>query len=355
MVSFKADGHPLLIGSIPMDDHEQATRLVLDHTAKIPLWVQLPCYRDEGMIRQFMPGLPGFTESSEKNMLDSSSDDFDQEYLTFFEDFLAASESGENLTDTRFAFNETSGKGFFEFLRQVDENPDIFLALKGQVTGPISFGTAVKDENNKDIFYHDQLKDAAVKKLAMNAKWQAQEYRKRNKLPIIFLDEPALTGFGTSAYITITKEDVIDSLEEIIAEIHAQDGLAGIHVCGNTEWGMLLSSNVDIISFDAFSYFDRFILYPDLLKTYLEKGKLLAFGIVPTHKADVVNEQTAEGLADMLSDQFSRLSEITKITPDQILSQSFVTPSCGTGSLDLASARKVLALTKAVSEIVRQA
>ncbi|MCK5838147.1 MAG: hypothetical protein KAH09_12855, partial [Desulfobacula sp.] len=246
------------------------------------------------------------------------------------------------------------GKGFFEFLRQVNKKGSPDTALKGQVTGTITFGTAVKDENDKDIFYNNQLKDAAIKKLALNARWQAKEFSKRGAVPIIFIDEPALAGFGTSAYITITKEDVTQSIEEIIREIHAEKGLAGVHVCANTEWDLLLGSTIDIISFDAFSFFDKFILYPDMIKTYLEQGKLLAWGIVPTDKAGVIAAQTPQGLIQLLHEQMDVLSIKTGIDKQTILSQSFITPSCGTGSIDLDSARTVLRLTKEVSAAFRQ-
>ncbi|WP_232367070.1 hypothetical protein [Desulfocicer vacuolatum] len=33
---------PLLVGSLPMEDHQKATGLMLEHTPEIPLWVQLP-------------------------------------------------------------------------------------------------------------------------------------------------------------------------------------------------------------------------------------------------------------------------------------------------------------------------
>ncbi len=354
MKNFKANGLPLLIGSLPMDSHEEATKLVLDHTPDIPLWVQLPLYKKEGMINQFLPGLPGFTNEIEKSLLDTSKPEFDEEFLAFFEEYLSITESGADIGTSRFALSGSRGKGFFEFLRQVDEKGSPFIALKGQVTGPITFGTAVKDENDKDIFYNDQLKDAAIKKLALNARWQAREFSKRGAIPIIFIDEPALAGFGTSAYITITKEDVIQSIEEIIRAIHAENGLAGVHVCANTEWDMLLGSKLDIISFDAYSFFDRFILYPEMIKAYLEQGKLLAWGIVPTSKPEVITVQTTQGLVQLLHDQMDELSGKTGIDKETIISQAFITPSCGTGSLDLDSAKTVLKLTKEVSTAFRQ-
>jgi hypothetical protein len=354
MENFKANGLPLLIGSLPMDNHEEATKLVFDYIPDIPLWVQLPRYKEEGMISQFLPGLPGFTHKAEKNLLDTSKSDFDEEFLAFFEEYLSITESGADIETSRFALSGSRAKGFVEFLKQVDEKDSPFIALKGQVTGPITFGTAVKDENDKDIFYNDQLKDAAIKKLALNAGWQAREFSKRGAVPIIFIDEPALAGFGTSAYITITKEDVIQSIEEIVREIHAQHGLAGVHICANTEWDMLLGSKLDIISFDANSFFDRFILYPEMIKAYLEQGKFLAWGIVPTDKPEVIAAQTTQGLVQLLHDQMDELSDKTGIDKETIISQSFITPSCGTGSIDLDSAKTVLKLTKEVSAAFRQ-
>jgi methionine synthase II (cobalamin-independent) len=354
MTDFKANALPLLIGSLPMDNHEKATKLVLDHTPDIPLWVQLPLYKEEGMINQFLPGLPGFTGEIEKNVLDTAKPGFDEEFIAYFEDYLSVSESGADVGASRFALSGSRAKGFFEFLRQIDEKGTPFTALKGQITGPITFGTAVKDENDKDIFYNDQLKDAAIKKLAMNARWQAKEFSKRGAIPIIFIDEPALAGFGTSAYITITKKDVTQSIEEIVLEIHAQNGLAGVHVCANTEWDMLLGSKIDIISFDAYSFFDKFILYPEMIRAYLDQGKILAWGIVPTAKAEVIAAQTTQGLVQLLHEQMDELSEKTGIDKKTIVSQSFITPSCGTGSLDLDSARTVLKLTREVSDSFRR-
>ncbi len=354
MKTFKPNALPLLIGSLPMTDHTAALKLVFDHTPDIPLWVQLPLYKEEGMISQFLTGLPGFAGGTEKNLLDTSKPGFDNEMVSFFEDYLALADSGEDLSSSRFALSGSRGKGFFEFLRQVDKKGGPFIALKGQVTGPITFGTAVKDENDKDIFYHDQLRDAAIKKLAMNARWQAKEFSKRGALPIIFLDEPALAGFGTSAYITISKADVTLCIEEISREIHSERGLTGVHVCANTEWDMLLGSDIDIISFDAFSYFDKFILYPEMIRSFLNQGKILAWGIVPTAKPELVSAQNTPGLTRLLHDQMDELSQKTGIDKKTILSQTFVTPSCGTGSLDLESAKKVLRLTREVSEAFRK-
>ncbi|MCK5099257.1 MAG: hypothetical protein KAR45_14200, partial [Desulfobacteraceae bacterium] len=210
MKNFKPNCLPVLIGSLPMNNHKEATELIFEYTPEIPLWPQLPMFKEEGMMEQFMSGLPGLVQKDGKSYLDTEKQGFDEEYLAFFEEYLAVSEEGADIESSIFPFTPETGKGFKEFLRQVDEKLDKkevpCVALKGQVTGPVTFGTAVKDQNDRSIFYNDQLREAFVKKLAMNAKWQAKEYGKRGAVPIIFIDEPSLAGFGTSAYITITKE-----------------------------------------------------------------------------------------------------------------------------------------------------
>ncbi len=355
MTSFKANARPVLVGSLPMTDHDAATRLVMEYTPEIPLWVQLPQFLEEGMINQFLPGLPGLAEQGDKIFIDTGQADFDEQFLAFFEDYLALAEPGADLDGSRFTFTKQTGKGFAEFIRQVDSSPALFPALKGQVTGPITFATAVKDQQGKDIFYNDQLREAAVKHLALNAGWQARTFAQRGATPIIFLDEPALAGFGTSAYITITREDVMACINEIVTVIHRENGLAGVHVCANTEWDMLLETSIDIINFDAFSYFDRFILYPKQIKAFMAKGGILAMGIVPTEKADVIGAQTLDGLTRMFDNQISQLTGILGMDRQAILEQVLITPSCGTGSLDLDSAKRVLALTRDLSAAVRKA
>jgi len=358
MNDFKPKCLPVLIGSLPIKDHKEATELIFKYTPEIPLWPQLPMYKEEGMKEQFLPGMPGLVHNDGKSYLDTTKQGFDEEYLAFFEEYFAVSEGEAELGDSVFSFTPETGKGFNEFLRQIDERIDNknepCIALKGQVTGPITFGTSVKDQDDRSIFYNDQLKEAFVKKLAMNAKWQAQEFEKRGALPIIFIDEPSLAGFGTSAYITITKQDVTETIEEIVDAVHSEKGLAGVHVCANTQWDVLLESKIDVISFDAYSYFEKFILFPGEISKYITRGSCLAWGIVPTHSEDIIGNESIESLFEKFEEQLVHAEEIG-IDKQLLLEHIFIAPSCGTGSISFAAAKKVLELTRGLSERVRQA
>ncbi len=227
------------------------------------------------------------------------------------------------------------------------------MAVKGQITGPVTFGTGLNDQNKKAIFYDDRLRDAAVKILAMKAGWQVRTLSKFGCPVILFFDEPALTGFGSSAFISISREDIEACFDEVIEAVHAEGGLAGIHVCANAEWPLILESTADIVSFDAYSYFDRFLLYPDELRKFFESGKIVAWGIVPTLNAEDVEKETTDSLVALWEERIEKVESLG-IERSIILSQSLITPSCGTGSLSLEHATKVLRLTKEVSEQIRK-
>lgn len=353
MRKLPANSLPLLIGSVPVDSHDAATRLVFEYTPDIPLWAQLPMYASEGMVEQFIDGLPGLVRKNGKPYIDSESADFDSEMVAFFEEYIAVSENGQDPGSSRFALAAEKRRGFDALLRYIDTLPKKPFAVKGQVTGPVTFGTGVTDQNDRAIFYDDQLRDIMVKHLSMNALWQARTFSALGAVPIVFIDEPALAGFGTSAYITITRDAVMNSIGEIARAIHQEGGFAGVHVCANTEWDLLLQSDIDIISFDAYHYFERLMLYPDQIRAFIEKGGILAWGIVPTLNPEDIRTETVESLLMKFYDQMEQVAA-TGIDRSTVLGQCFITPSCGTGPLTIELAKKVMALTRDLSFVVRE-
>jgi hypothetical protein len=351
--NFSANGLPLLIGSLPLRDHTEGVELVFEYTPEIPLWVQLPAFREEGMIAQFQPGFPGLTVKTEKSFIDTSDSSFEEDILGFYEDFLAVSENETDINGSRFAMDGNAARGFFAFTKHLCSLPERPLAVKGQVTGPITFGLGLCDQNGKAIFYDDQLRDVAVKLLAQKARWQVKMLSEFGSKIIIFFDEPALAGFGSSAMISVSREEVASCFDSVIGPVHNEGGLAGIHVCANADWSLILESEADIISFDAYSFFDKLMLYPNHVRRFIESGKILAWGIVPTLNSDDIEKETAESLVARWEAQ-SVAIETLGFDRSAILAQTFITPACGTGALTLELANKVMALTRHVSDTLRK-
>ncbi len=350
---FRPNGLPVFIGSLPMAEHEEAFKLVLEYTPEIPLWTQLPLHKAEAMVVQFMSGLPGLCSSEDSLYIDTAGDDFDSDLLQFYEDYMAVVEENSDLSDSRFVLEEDTAKGFFVFMESLKRRSAPPVAVKGQIIGPFTFCTAISDQNKKAIFYDEQIKDAAVKLLALKARWQARELSQFGRPVIIFIDEPALAGFGSSEFITVSRDEITQNLEEVIAAVHTEGGLVGVHVCANTDWSLILDSSADIVSFDAYSYFDRFILYSDQIKEFLDAGKIIAWGMVPTLKTDELENATTESLVNQWKQKAAQVEKLG-IDSDQLISQSLITPSCGAGSLNTGLTIKVLRLTQEISDQIRQ-
>ena len=350
---FQPDLRPALIGSLPMKDHAAATRLVFDYVPEIPLWVQLPVYKEEGMVAQFLTGFPGVRHKGDKTYIDTGDVAFETEVVDFYEEYLAVAENESLLADSRFALGENTARGFFEFLKQAPTRAEQLFAAKGQITGPFTFATSVVDAADRAVFYDDQLRDIAVKLIAMKARWQARRLAELGKPVVIFFDEPGLTAFGSSAFISISREAVMDCFNEVFAAVHAEGALAGVHVCANAEWSIILDSEADIVSFDAYSFFDKFILYADSLRSFLKRGNILAWGIVPTSDPEKIHGESIDALFDRWTKQADRIEQLG-VDRTVIRAQSLITPSCGTGSLDLDSARRVLELTAGLSRRLRE-
>ena len=350
--TFQANCLATLIGSLPLTDHGKASDLILEYTPEIPFWAQLPVHKKEGMMVQFTPGLPGFCSDDGDGFVNTDSDSYPNELLEFFEDYMAVIEGNIELDTSRFALQEDSARGFFMFWDRLQTLATPPIAVKGQITGPFTFGIGIVDQNKRPIFYDPQLRDTAVKLLAMKARWQAHRLSRLNRPVLIFFDEPALAGIGSSEFTSISNDDIRQCFEEVCEAVHLEGGLAGVHICANTDWSLVLESSVDIVSFDAYAYFDRFILYPDQIKKFLESGKILAWGIVPTLNAEELERETLASLLNQWDEQVKWFESIG-IDQQMLKSQSLITPSCGTGSLSIDLAKKVLRLTRGVSQEIR--
>ncbi len=352
MSSFKPHCLPLLIGSLPTTSHQEATDLIFQSTPDLPLWPQLPVFAEEGMIRQFLPGLPGLTEALGKLCIDTDSPAGEADLLAFYEEYLLVAEDSSPLETSRFLLGRTEAPGFYTFLDAARASQGRLAGLKGQTTGPITFCTGLVDRRGRAIFYNDQLRDAAVKHLAMKARWQVRKMREICSRTIMFFDEPGLAGLGSSAFITITHDDIIACLTEVFDGVRAENGLTGVHVCANTEWSVVFESGVDIVSFDAYSFFDKLILYPDHLVRFFQAGGILASGIVPT-TPEFIDAETTDSL---VARWFGQTEQLQKLGIDraQVFAQTLITPSCGTGAVSMAQTKRVLHLTQTVAEKIRR-
>jgi methionine synthase II (cobalamin-independent) len=333
---------PSHIGSMPHADPAVACDLTFQHFPRLPAWPQLPRRSPlENMYTQFSERFPGIVVEPENNRLyvnreNDLDPELEQLYLAYLED------------DTAFgALSPDYAAGLYTFLERAPAQSKEFLAVKGQVTGPVSWGLQVGDQNRRPILYDEILADAVAKFLRLKATWQEKKLEEILATTIIFVDEPYMANFG-SALIPIQRDQVITLVEEVLSGI---EGLKGTHCCGNTDWSILLETSIDIISFDAYGYGHTLALYPDAVRTFLDRGGIIAWGIAPNN--DHILHETADSLLGHLERAWGHL-ERKGIPREQIISASLITPACGTGTMSVEMAERALELTEQVSRLAQE-
>jgi hypothetical protein len=190
-----------------------------------------------------------------------------------------------------------------------------------------------------------------VQGLTAQARAQCRRLGASGRRVILFVDEPYLSSFG-SATIPVSEADVIDCLDAVTAGIAAEGAVPGVHCCGNTDWSLLTRTSAQIINFDAYSYLEGLTLYPAELAAFFARGGALAWGIVPTD-AEALAAATADDLIDRLQAGLDRLASAGH-DPDLLRHRCLVTPACGTGTLSITLAERAIALTRQVSDGLRQ-
>ena len=338
MTPFKPQLLPMAMGSMPHIKPEKAWEITLRHFPEFPAWPQLPARSFlENMYTQFSGGFPGIVLQNDRIFVDRTQD-LDSETEELYINYLADNVDAFGVTE-EYAAGLWSAKDAL-----ADESP---VALKGQITGPISWGLMVVNQDRRPVLYDDMLADLVARHLRMKARWQEAFLSQFVEQTIIVVDEPYMSAFG-SAFVALDRPLVLELLEETFAGI---SGLSGIHCCGNTDWGLLLDTSVDILSLDAYQYSSTLALYPGELGAFLERRGIIAWGIVPS--GNEIEAETAESLLERL-DAAIRALESKGLSRERLLESALITPSCGTGRLLPVVAERVLAMTREVSTLARE-
>lgn len=349
-MDFEANCRATGIGSFPHTDIDEAWKLMKENFTEIPFWPQLPqrsLYED--MMVQFSEKIPGIVIRDGKLSV-SKDGKFMSDVEKFYEDYLSGDLG-------KFGVSRTYAEGLYKLLESKEEIINMY-AIKGQVTGPFSLGMSITDQAKRSILYDNILRDVLIKDVAMMARWQEKKLKEVFTRAIIFIDEPYLSAFG-SAIFNISRDEIIKGLDEIYSGLSI---LKGTHCCGNTDWALLLSTAVDIISFDAYQYALNLSLYAEEVKSFIRRGGIIAWGIVPTFQdilgivpasEDKIDNETVQSLISRLEEGMQLL--VGKgLDLEELLHSALITPSCGFGLQTIERAERIVKITNELSNTLKK-
>jgi len=338
------------VGSMPHTNPDEAVDLIVSTLNKAVHAPQLSqADPREQMWIQFTEGLPRFRVDLERlsYYFDTSGDPISdvEEFYTHYFDVVAGGPADH------FAVGPEYGRGIHCLLALLRKEGVKRPFIKVQVTGPLSFGMTVTDESKRPIFYHPLFRDVAVKGMGLKAAWLLDQFKPFAEQVIVFFDEPSLSAYGSSAFLGVSREDVTDSLDDVIGMVTQRGGIAGIHCCGNTDWGILMSTSAQIVNFDAVDYMETIAIYSRELPVFLARGGVLAWGAV--RNTEVVLGETVDDVIRRVRNGL-RLLENNGVDTAALKNKMILTPACGCAGLSLEATKKVYAILSQLDSKARE-
>ncbi|MDG7042264.1 MAG: hypothetical protein JRN22_04365, partial [Nitrososphaerota archaeon] len=265
MIEWEANCQTTAMGIMPHTDIKRAIELAL--SLDIPFWPQLPkvsFYED--MYVQSSQNFPGIVVEAETQRVVFDNARFEEEVTTYSQrmgdpDIFTLSRE-YSAVYRRFLENDLSG----------------YQAIRGQLTGPVSFGFKIVDENSRPIIYNEEIRNILFDFIQRKANTQYQELRQKNRNAFVWLDEPGLGWVfnSLSGYNDVqTKRDYLDFMNGL-------QGPKALHLCANVNLPYLLELGVEILSFDAYQIQTMPREYAVTVAKFLNKGGVICWGIVPT-------------------------------------------------------------------------
>ncbi|MEW5913553.1 MAG: hypothetical protein AB1814_13415 [Thermodesulfobacteriota bacterium] len=319
MGAFLPGGMAATLHILPFRDVELACRHMLALFPRAPSVPRLSL-----SVRMYMDGLPCLVVDQAKRRLLfdlERSQELERFYQACLEDDL-----------DHFALDRRHAPGFYRLLEMLAAAPPPELALVHlELPGPVTWGLSLADSHSgRAAWYDPVMREVLVKALSMKARWQEREVQRA--LPgvgtMVTLGEPSL-GMVQSAYGSMSAEEVVANLAEVLAEVQ---GLACVHCCSNMDWSLLMKAGVGVINFDAYQYADKLALYAGPLREYLERGGLLAWGIVPVNPDKLAGEDQ-DSLRERLELALVLVARAVGRGVPYLVQRSFITPCCTPSTL----------------------
>jgi len=309
MVAFEARCSTTAMGIMPHRDVDRALELAL--SLDIPFWPQLPkvsLYED--MYVQASQNFPGIAIDFDKERLAFDTARFEQELDEYFVKM--------DIADT-FALTAEYSRVFHEFLSRELQG---YKAIRGQVTGPVSFGLKVLDEDLKPIIYNEEARTILFDFIQRKVNIQYQELSKKNTNAFVWVDEPGL-GYVFSGFSGYNEQHAREDYHKFVEGL---EGPKGLHLCAEVNLPYLLELGVEILSFDAYQIEFMPREYAGSVAEFIKSGGIISWGIIPTESTALAT-QTPETLAAILSKYWEVISESASLTLNQIAKQALVAPA----------------------------
>jgi hypothetical protein len=296
------------MGILPHRDMAKA--LALSLSLDIPFWPQLPRLSFfEDMYVQVSEHFPGISLDMEKREIGFSLEQF----YTDLEESLPRWED-----ESFFRLSPRYAAVYHAFL---ERDLAAYPYIRGQSIGPVSFGLKILDAEKRPMIYHDAVREIIFDFLGRKLRAQYEEMRAVHPGTFVWVDEPGLEMI----FMSFTGYTAEKAAADYRAFLEQFPGPKGVHLCGNPDWSFLLGLDLDVLSIDVLARGHIFTRYREEIKSFLDRGGIICWGITPTLTEEFAQEDARSMLA-RLEELWSYLAQ-GGIPREQILKQAWLAPA----------------------------
>lgn len=296
------------MGIMPHTDVERAIELAL--TLDIPFWPQLPKVNYyEDMYVQVSEHFPGINVDQEKRVVSFSLEKFYRD----FEDYMPYWEEE--------SFFRLSPEYSVVFHRFLERDFSRYSYIRGQSIGPVSYGLKILDQQNKPMIYYEEVRQIIFEFVAKKLKAQYNEMRQVHPGAFVWVDEPGLEMIFM-AMTGYTSERAAEDYRSFLSNF---PGPKGVHLCGNPDWSFLLQLELEVLSLDVLARGHIFSRYKEDIRTFLDRGAIISWGITPTLTEEYERENV-QSMIEMTDGLWKDLDR-SGIPYEQILKQAWFAPA----------------------------
>lgn len=233
-----------------------------------------------------------------------------------------------------------------ELVRQLEQPRG--AVVRAEISGPISLALQLVDEHERPLAYDPAMREALAQHVSLRAAWLREQIGAHAGAAVICLDEPFLDATA-SPFSPIDEADGVALLAQTLADTPPPRGLC---LPGTPNWAAILALPADLIFFDAYEHGAGLIQAAGAVAGYLERGGVIAWGVVPNEPAALAQEQ-AETLARRFESTVEYLAAASGVDPERIRAAALISTSGGLAHLPPALASQAAALCGDVSSHLR--
>lgn len=282
----------LPVGSLPYNDEKLATQMMVRLFEDIPYLPIVPVISaTDTIISRTINNLPWFSIKNKKIIIKDGSEKFNQDMIILDK---AYNEPTQDIIEA-YKIESPFLTKFLQILNRIKPKTAVVNLL-----GPFTISQMISKAECPQILIDKLYRKVVIQSVCVKALWIANKIKEVSPetTPLIIFEEPMLHKFGCMKRSTeeLTNDIIENMYSKVFQKLHQNGCLVGVQCFEKCDWQLVLSSGVDLISFDAYNNPNNIGIIADKINSYLAAGGYINWGIVPVKTEALIKSLTIDNL-----------------------------------------------------------